>query len=167
MCWKAGDQEIKTYRYLYEGIEDEPLSLRAKGSLEYYINKAAFYKRGWGALSFLGIVLPAAATVAVSVGAQAAVTAGITAVTAVVSGALALFKFADKKTSYRNCAENLKSELSAYHSRIGAYRGGTDRDAVLAEQLERIIKEGYSRIEALEAKEQQPAAVGADEGKEA
>ena len=149
----TGRKEIHAYSYLYEGIADDALKQRAKGSLEYYTNKAAFYKSGWGVLSFLGTVLPAAATFFVSINLCLEAVSAITAVATVVSSTLALFKFADKKTSYRNCAENLKSELSAYHSRSGVYRSEKGRDAVLAEHLERIIKEGYNRIEALETEQ--------------
>ena len=57
-----GRKELESYSFLFDAIEDRTLRLRAYSSLAYYINKAAFYKFAWGLLSFLGIVLPAAAT---------------------------------------------------------------------------------------------------------
>lgn len=57
-----GRKELESYSFLFDAIEDRTLRLRAYSSLAYYINKAAFYKFAWSVLSFLGIILPAAAT---------------------------------------------------------------------------------------------------------
>lgn len=149
--YRFGRAEILNYAYLYDGITDPALKMRAKYSLEYYINKATFYKALWGTLSFLGIVLPAAATFAAAIDKLQPLVAGITFLTTVTSGALALFKCADKKSSYRNCAENLKSELSTYLGRTGGYQDPENRDQLLSERLERIIKEGYRKIEELDS----------------
>ena len=58
-----GRKELKNYRFLFDGIENDTIKQRARVSLEYYIDKATFYKLAWNILSFAGIVLPAAATV--------------------------------------------------------------------------------------------------------
>lgn len=75
-----------------------------------------------------------------------------TALTTVASGTLALFKCADKKGAYRNSAENLKSELSEYCAKTGRYSSVEDseRNAIFSEAMERIIKQGYSKIASLE-----------------
>lgn len=117
-----GRKELESYSFLFDAIEDRTLRLRAYSSLAYYINKAAFYKLAWGLLSFLGIVLPAAATYfTCKAEVTAKLIAFITALTTVASGTLALFKCADKKGAYRNSAENLKSELSEYCAKTGRY----------------------------------------------
>ena len=93
-----GRKELGSYSFLFDAIEDRTLRLRAYSSLAYYINKAAFYKFAWGLLSFLGIVLPAAATyLTCKAEVNAKLIAFITALTTVASGTLALFKCADKK----------------------------------------------------------------------
>ena len=58
----------------------------------------------------------------------------------------------DKKGAYRNSAENLKSELSEYCAKTGRYSSVEDseRNAIFSEAMERIIKQGYSKIASLE-----------------
>ena len=144
-----GRQELESYSFLYDAIEDRTLRLRAYSSLAYYINKAAFYKFAWSVLSFLGIILPAAATYfTCKAEVNAKLIAFITALTTVASGTLALFKCADKKGAYRNSAENLKSELSEYCAKTGRYSSVEDseRNAIFSEAMERIIKQGYRHV---------------------
>lgn len=141
-----GRKELESYSFLFDAIEDRTLRLRAYSSLAYYINKAAFYKFAWSVLSFLGIILPAAATYfTCKAEVNAKLIAFITALTTVASGTLALFKCADKKGAYRNSAENLKSELSEYCAKTGRYSSVEDseRNAIFSEAMERIIKQGY------------------------
>ena len=148
-----GRKELESYSFLFDAIEDRTLRLRAYSSLAYYINKAAFYKFAWSVLSFLGIILPAAATYfTCKAEVNANLIAFITALTTVASGTLALFKCADKKGAYRNSAENLKSELSEYCAKTGRYSSVEDseRNAIFSEAMERIIKQGYSKIASLE-----------------
>ena len=148
-----GRKELKNYRFLFDGIENDTIKQRARVSLEYYIDKATFYKLAWNILSFAGIVLPAAATFFTCAGVDAKRSALVTALTSVVSGSLALFKCADKKNAYRNSAENLKGELSEYLSETGRYqnKSADEKDQLLSESLEQIIKKGYSKIESLES----------------
>ena len=103
-------------------------------------------------LSFAGILLPAAATFFTCIKPDSWVIPLITSLTTVFSGSLALFKCAEKKSAYRNSAENLKSELSEYRAQTGRYQESSeaDREQMLSDALERIIKEGYSKIESLE-----------------
>ena len=149
---KFGCKEIENYSFLYDSIESDVLRLRAQRSLEYYINKSAFYKMVWGMLSFAGILLPAVATFFTCIKPASWVIPLITSLTTVFSGSLALFKCAEKKSAYRNSAENLKSELSEYRAQTGRYQESSeaDREQMLSDALERIIKEGYSKIESLE-----------------
>lgn len=151
MLWR---KEMENYQFLFDGIKNDAIKQRAYVSLEYYIDKATFYKWIWNILSFLGIVLPAIATV-LTCSAEAATEkiAKVTALTSIVSGSLALFKCADKKNAYRNSAENLKGELSEYLSETGRYqnRSADEKDQLLSESLEQIIKKGYSKIESLES----------------
>ena len=148
-----GRKELESYSFLFDAIEDRTLRLRAYSSLVYYVNKAAFYKFAWSLLSFLGIILPAAATYfTCKAEVNAKLIAFITALTTVASGTLALFKCADKKSAYRNSAENLKSELSEYCAKTGRYSGVEDSEcnAIFSETMEQIIKQGYSKIASLE-----------------
>ena len=148
-----GRKELESYSFLFDAIEDRTLRLRAYSSLAYYINKAAFYKFAWSVLSFLGIILPATATYfTCKAEVNAKLIAFITALTTVASGTLALFKCADKKGAYRNSAENLKSELSEYCAKTGRYSSVEDSEcnAIFSEAMERIIKQGYSKIASLE-----------------
>ena len=148
-----GRKEMKNYRFLFDGIKNDTIKQRAYVSLEYYIDKATFYKLAWNVLSFAGIVLPAVATFFTCAGVDATRIALVTALTSVVSGSLALFKCADKKNAYRNSAENLKGELSEYLSETGHYqnKSADEKDQLLSESLEQIIKKGYSKIESLES----------------
>ena len=148
-----GRKEMANYQFLFVGIENDTIKQRAYVSLEYYIDKATFYKLAWNVLSFAGIVLPAAATFFTCAGVDATRIALVTALTSVVSGSLALFKCADKKNAYRNSAENLKGELSEYLSETGRYqnKSADEKDQLLSESLEQIIKKGYSKIESLES----------------
>lgn len=143
--------EVEDYQFLYEHISDEPLKNRARVSLAYYIKQAVLYKRMWNVLSIMGILLPAAATLCAALGVCAGWIAAITAAITVSSGLLALFKCADKKTSYRNSAENLKSELSSYLNHTGAYTEDEQtNNKKLSDNVERIIREGYSKIAELD-----------------
>lgn len=67
---------------------------------------------------------------------------------------LALLKCNDKKKSYRDSAENIKSELSSYHNKTGNYKdignNDTENEKILAKNIEKIISTGYSKISALE-----------------
>lgn len=146
-------KEYKNYKPFLDEITDKTLKRRAEFSLKYYINHAVLYKCLWHIFSAAGIVLPALATLVASLNKDEYnyIVVLITACTTVVTGFLALFKCADKKTSYRNSAENLKSELCAYASQKGIYAGEmSDRDEILFNRMEGIIREGYQRIEALE-----------------
>lgn len=146
-------KEYNNYKPFLDEIENKTLKRRAEFSLKYYIDQAVLYKRLWNVLSAAGIVLPALATFFASINIDEFnyIVIVITACTTVTTGFLALFKCADKKTSYRNSAENLKSELCAYASQKGVYAGNlTERDEILFNRLEDIIKEGYQKIEALE-----------------
>ena len=98
----------------------------------------------WSMLSFAGILLPAAATFFTCIKPDSWVIPLITSLTTVFSGSLALFKCAEKKSAYRNSAENLKSELSEYRAQTGRYQESSeaDREQMLSDALERIIKEG-------------------------
>lgn len=154
---KGMSKEYCAYEVFLNEIEDKNLKRRAELSLKYYINKAVRYKRLWCGFSIAGIVLPAIATFIASLNASlkevdlSNVIILITACTTVVTGLMALFKCADKKTSYRNSAENLKSELCAYASNNGAYsEDPAKKDEIFFKRLESIIKEGYEKIEALE-----------------
>ena len=157
----SGRKEIQKYNYLSEGIQDENLKKRAKGSLEYFINKAVWYKRLWQLFSGLTILLPAAATFLAAFSEhthigffkdETIILAGITAVTTVVSSLLALSKCADKKSSYRHSAEALKREISLYLSSSGEYRKyqGEEKNLMLAERMEDLIASSYTKISALE-----------------
>ncbi len=155
---KRGEcKEYQDYEFFLSEIPDKTLRMRAKLSLKYYLNKAVLYKRLWFLFSIAGIVLPAVATFIASLNSSlkevdlSNVVILITACTTVVTGLMALFKCADKKTSYRNSAENLKSELCAYASNHGIYsENPSKKDEILYKRLESIIKEGYEKIEALE-----------------
>jgi len=147
------DKEYLEYEPFLKAIANNTLRTRAELSLKYYIKMAVRYKWLWNILSLAGIVLPAAATFFASLDVTEYHTTIIliTAGTTVCTGSLALFKCADKKTSYRKSAENLKSELCAYASHKGVYSDeAEDRDKLLFERMESIIKEGYEKIKALE-----------------
>ena len=156
-------KEYDSYRSFLKEIQDPTLKTRAELSLKYYIDQAVLYKRLWQILSVSGIVLPALATVFASINGDRFNTAVIiiTACTTVITGVLAFLKCADKKNSYRNSAENLKSELCAYASGQGIYaENPREKDAILFKRMESIIKEGYQKIEALEKdKEKETGAV--------
>lgn len=145
-------KETKQYQYLFETIEDDALKKRAETSLNYYIEKANFYKNLWGILSVCGIVLPALATYLAATSNSALVPI-ITAATTVCTGLLALFKCSEKKNSYRNSAENMKCELTAYLGAHDGYGDKTKADEHLWEQLEKIIQNGYNKISKLEKTE--------------
>lgn len=116
-------REYKGYKAFLKEIKDDTLKTRAELSLKYYIKMAVRYKWLWNILSVAGILLPATATCLASldVAKYTGAVILITACTTVTTGCLALFKCADKKTSYRNSVENLKSELCAYASQKGPY----------------------------------------------
>lgn len=154
---KAADEEIKSYRYLYENIPDAFIKNRIEGSFTYYIEMAVKYKYVWNLFTMLSIILPAAATlISVFVSqddrTSVCVIAFITFLTTVTSGLSAAFKVPDKKSSYRNLAENIKGELAMYHGKVGAYKGKKDSEAtrILYQNIEKIIQDGYNKISSLE-----------------
>lgn len=147
-------KEVKNYIYLCEKIENEDFQKRVKNSFEYYIKNANFYKYMGMALSILGIVLPALATIFTACNASKAWIACATATATVASGILAYLKCSDKQETYRKAAENMKAELIAYAAELGAYKDvGTesfDKNAILFERVESIIQNGYDRIAELD-----------------
>lgn len=154
---KAADEEIKSYRYLYENIPDAFIKNRIEGSFVYYIKMAVKFKRDWNLITVLSIILPATATlISVFVSQNnrisVCVIAFITFLTTVTSGLSAAFKVPDKKSSYRNLAENIKGELAMYHGKAGAYKGKKDSEAtrILYQNIEKIIQDGYNKISSLE-----------------
>ena len=66
------------------------------------------------ALSILGIVLPALATILTTCDANKVWIACATSTATVVSGIFAYLKCSDKQETYRKAAENMKAELVAY-----------------------------------------------------
>jgi hypothetical protein len=110
--------EYNEYKCLLTEVQNETLKNRIGLSLKYYIDKAILYKRLWNYLSILSIVLPASATFLACVIDQNEclkwLIPFITSSTTIIASLLTLFKCADKKNSYRESAEKLKSELNAY-----------------------------------------------------
>ena len=152
LCSELGDCAC-----MYNDLKNKQLKHRIKTSLDYYIWNATFYKKLYYFLSIIAIILPSAATLVsgLKLGTDHDwLIPTITAVTAIVSGLLALLKCNDKKKSYRDSAENIKSELSSYHNKAGKYKNIVFNDAnnekILAENIEKIISTGYSKISALE-----------------
>ena len=143
-------KEVKNYIYLCEKIENEDFQKRVKNSFEYYIKNANFYKYMGMALSILGIVLPALATILTACNANKIWIACVTSTATVASGIFAYLKCSDKQETYRKAAENMKAELVAYAAEQGRYKGedmeNFDKDAILFERIESIIQNGYDRI---------------------
>lgn len=148
-------KEMKNYDYLCEKIENEDFQKRVRYSFAYYIRNANTYKYLGMTLSIMGIVLPAFATVLTVCKADSCVIAAVTAASTVASGIFAYLKCADKQETYRRAAENMKAELVAYAAGQGNYKadngaGSIDKDAVLFERIEKIIQNGYKKIEELD-----------------
>ena len=147
-------KEVKNYIYLCEKIENEDFQKRVRNSFEYYIKNANNYKLAGMILSFLGIILPAVATLLTACDANKVYIAGVTSLATVISGIFAYLKCSDKQATYRKAAENMKAELVAYAAEQGTYRNdGTesfDKDAILFERIESIIQNGYDRIAELD-----------------
>lgn len=148
-------KEYRDYKFLIENIENEITRRRADESLKYYLSEAAKFKCRSMVFSFAAIVLPILATFAYS----SAITVPdflmpiITALTALFTGMQALFKYNDKKVTYRNYAEELKCELYCFHSKINAYNNlsNKEREKVLADRINRLIKESNAKISSLES----------------
>lgn len=147
-------KKVKNYIYLCEIIENKDFQKRVRNSFKYYIKYANFYKRMGMFLSFLGIVLPALATVLTACDANKVGIACVTSTVTVASGIFAYLKCSDKQDTYRKTAENMKAELVAYAAEQGDYKNdGTesfDKDAILFERIESVIQNGYDRIAELD-----------------
>ncbi|MGN0338869.1 MAG: DUF4231 domain-containing protein [Lachnospira sp.] len=193
-CKKENCKESEQYAFLVDSIKDDILRERVKISLNYFINQAEKNRRGWVRLSIISIVLPAVASIVSFAYANLSIsntyasvsqtTAGsngcnvigliimlatpaITAATTVVNGLITFYKCGEKKTSYRNSAESLKSELNQFACCIGKYKSFAvgdgselsagklkEKERVLAEAVEEILKKGYDRIYSLDVEEQ-------------
>lgn len=193
-CKKENCKESEQYAFLVDSIKDDILRERVKISLNYFINQAEKNRRGWVRLSIISIVLPAVASIVsfayanlsisntyVSVSQTTAgsngcnaigliimlATPAITAATTVVNGLITFYKCGEKKTSYRNSAESLKSELNQFACCIGKYKSFAvsdgselsagklkEKERVLAEAVEEILKKGYDRIYSMDVEEQ-------------
>ena len=148
-------KEYRDYKFLIDNIENEITKRRADESLKYYLSEAVKYKCRSIVFSFAAIILPIIATFASS----SAITVPdylipiITALTALFTGIQALFKYNDKKVTYRNYAEELKCELYCFHSKINAYNNlsNKEREKVLADRINRLIKESNAKISSLES----------------
>lgn len=153
-----GAKEKNNYSFLYCEISDDKLRQRVKLSMDFYIEKANEYRVLGMLFSILSICLPSLGTYASFVTnyteEEKVVIAGIvpliTALTTIVTGIIALFKISEKKTSYRNSAETMKSELMNYYLGNGNYKDVKDKDFVLQVNIEKIIQDGYSKIRSLE-----------------
>ena len=194
-CKKENCNESEQYAFLVNSIKDNILRERVKISLNYFINQAEKNRKGWLRLSIISIVLPAVASVVsfayanfsisntyVSVSKTAEgsngcnaigliiilATPAITAATTVVNGLISLYKCGEKKTSYRNSAESLKSELNQFACCIGKYKNFAtsdgselsaeklkEKERVLAEAVEEILKKGYDKINSMDVEGKQ------------
>lgn len=159
-----GRKEILNYRFLYDDIQNPVLKNRVRNSLEYFINKADFYKKLNVLFSIIIILLPSAVTLISTFNFEekTIIIPIITSVTTLISSLLALLKCNDKKKSYRDSAENLKSELSLFNYKAGIYKKYKFKmyknqlitiempEQILAKRIEVIIQNGYSKISSLE-----------------
>lgn len=145
-------KELENYMYLCEKIENEDMQKRVRYSFAYYIKNANLYKYLGMALSIMGIVLPALATVLTVCKAGSGFIAAVTAASTAASGVLAYLKCADKQETYRRAAENMKAELIAYAAGQGEYKAGkdteepVDKDGIFFDRIEKIIQNGYKKI---------------------
>ena len=148
-------KEYKNYKFLVDGIGNEITKKRADESLKYFLERATLFKGLSSAFAGAAIALPIIATFAASsvVTASDLIIPIITAFTAFFSGFQALFKYNDKKVTYRNYAETLKSELYSYHSKINDYSTSSDekREKILADRINKLIKESNAKISTLES----------------
>ena len=139
-------KEVENYMYLCEKIENKEFRERVKNSFVYYIKNANFYKYVGMALSILGIILPALATILTACDADKVWITCVTSAATVASGIFAYLKCFDKQETYRKAAENMKRELVAYAAEQSNYKKGSDKNAILFERIENIIQNGYDRI---------------------
>lgn len=152
--------EEMSYSFLLKSINDEKMRQRIKLAFDYYIQNANRCKK-WDAIcSKTLVVLPAVATLASCALMKFPNTNGIidlmvpiiTAATSIVAGIHSAMKYKDKKTAYRDCAENLKNILIAYSCEKGEF-GDLDqeeKDELLFNRTEQVILEGYKKLGAIE-----------------
>lgn len=192
---KENCKETDQYEFLVNSIKDDILRERVKISLYYFINQAEENRKGWLRLSILSITLPAVLSVVSFVNANFSIsnTYGsasqaqevsavcciisliitlasplVNAAITVVNGLIAFYKCGDKKTSYRNSAESLKSELNQFACCIGKYKSYAtsdgrklsdtelmEKERVLAEAVEDILRKGYDKINSLDVEVKQ------------
>lgn len=118
------EREKQNMCCLYECIENNELKQRVKVSLEWYIEKAAKYRRYFYTLSFISILMPLLITVLNNVCVdsfercyiQNAITI-CSVFTTLATSILALFKFQEKWILYRSTAEEIKKELSLFSAK--------------------------------------------------
>lgn len=194
-CKKENCKETEQYEFLVNSIKDVILRERVKISLNYFINQAEKNRKGWLRLSIISIVLPAVASVVSFAYANFSIsnTYGSTsqvqevsavcciisliitiasplvnAAITVVNGLIVFYKCGEKKTSYRNSAESLKSELNQFACCIGKYKNFAtsdgselsaeklkEKERVLAEAVEEILKKGYDKINSMDVEGKQ------------
>lgn len=157
---KTTRDELNNYEYLYDGILDESIKRRAKVSLEYYIGEANKYKFWWRVLTVFSVILPAFATFFSVVAVQCAkigwIVALITSLTTITTGLLNAFKIVDKKSTYRDLAERLKSVLTTYQYDIKGLDDNKRNELTnnLAMDIESVIAEEKVKICQIEKKQE-------------
>lgn len=118
--WKCVNNEKSNVSTLYNDIGNEKLKERIRTCLEWYIEKAAFYKRWFCILSVISIIMPLLITVLNNVCVEideCLIRNSITICSVIASlstAFLAFFKFQEKWILYRTTAEEIKKELVLY-----------------------------------------------------
>lgn len=158
--------EFFQYRFLVDGLKDDILKKRVETSLRFYITRANQYKRRDAFLGMASIVMPAFATFASAAASyydelypslDLAVPV-ITLLATVTAGMIAHFKFTEKKETYRDLAESMKSEMALYECKAQKYseekvKSEEQARDIFLQAIEKIIEDGYRKSKELEKTE--------------
>ena len=121
--------------YAWERLEDQ---------LGWYDRKSAHHRSWFQRLKVLQIVIAAAIPVVAGADASAWITGALGASIVVLEGFQQLFQFQQNWIGYRATAEALKHEKFLYLSHAGPYRDASERDALLAEQVEGLVSQEHA-----------------------
>jgi hypothetical protein len=114
---------------------------RLESQLGWYEEKSRQHKRWYQGLKVAQIVIAAAIPVVAAAGGSATVAGALGAVIVVLEGLQQLFRFQENWIAYRVTAEALKREKFLCLARAGAYARADRIEAMLAEQVERIVSQ--------------------------
>lgn len=141
-------------------LEGSPAWLRLRDQIQWYDEKSQHNQRWFKRLKIAQIVIAATIPVAAAASAPGWLLGAGGALIVILEGLQQLQQYQQNWTAYRATCERLKHEQFLYLAGAGPYADATNREALLAEQVESLVSQENAAWVAQREEAGKPAGAG-------